>query len=256
MLHELFAAVPVPVAYLAGPELVFEFANDAYRQLVGRQDLVGRPVEKALPELAAQGRAELIAAVLESGQPFQGYETELFVPRDGGSGPERVFVECLYQPVCGADGSADGVLLLVSDVTGQVLDRRAQEALAIQLAATQERYQTLFETLPQGVIYYDTNGLILGANPAACQLLGLDEDELITWPLIGSTQAVHEDGSAFLASELPVAVALRTGEVVTDVVLGVPHGRTGEQRWLRVTAVPDARDADGRPQRRCVRAPS
>ena len=249
MLHELFAAVPVPVAYLAGPELVFEFANDAYRQLVGRQDLVGCPLEKALPELAAQGRAELIAAVLESGQPFQGHETELFVPRDGGSGPERIFVECLYQPVCGADESADGVLLLVSDVTEQVRDRRAQEALATQLAATQERYQTLFETLPQGVIYYDTNGLILGANPAACQILGLDEDELITWPLIGSTQAVHEDGSAFLASELPVAVALRTGEVVTDVVLGVPHGQTGEQRWLRVTAVPDARDADGRPQR-------
>ena len=54
--------------------------------------------------------------------------------------------------------------------------------------------------------------------------------------------------------------------------MGVPHGRTGELRWLRVTAVPDARDAEGRPQRayamfrdltgsagsrrRCGRAPS
>jgi PAS domain S-box-containing protein len=237
------------VAYLAGPELVFEFANDAYRRLVGRQDLIGRPAGEALPELAAQGRTELIAAVLESGQPFQGYETELLVPRGGVSGPEQVFVECLYQPVRSADGPADGLLLLVSDVTAQVLDRRAQDALATQLAATQERYRTLFETLPQGVIYYDTNGLILGANPAACHTLGLDEEELITWPLVGSTQAVHEDGSVFLASELPVAVALRTGEVVTDVVMGVPHGRTGEQRWLRVTAVPDARDADGKPQR-------
>ena len=92
MLHELFAAVPVPVAYLAGPDLVFEFANDAYRRLVGRQDLLGRPVGEALPELAAQGRAELIAAVLESGQPFQGYETELLVPR-GGASPEQVFVD-------------------------------------------------------------------------------------------------------------------------------------------------------------------
>ena len=204
MLHELFAAVPVPVAYLAGPELVFEFANDAYRRLVGRQDLVGRPVGEALPELAAQGRAELIAAVLESGQPFQGYETELLVPRGGVSGPEQVFVECLYQPVRGAGGRADGVLLLVSDVTAQVLDRRAQEALATQLAATQERYRTLFETLPQGVIYYDTNGLILGANPAACQILGLDEDELITWPLSGSGRSVREDGSPFRSPRLPV----------------------------------------------------
>jgi len=44
-------------------------------------------------------------------------------------------------------------------------------------------------------------------------------------------------------------VALRTGEVVADVVAGVPHGRTGELRWLQVTAVPDARDEQGRPRR-------
>ncbi|MDX6333273.1 MAG: hypothetical protein QOG05_613 [Streptosporangiaceae bacterium] len=249
MLHELFSGVPVPVAYVAGPDLVFEFSNEAYRQLVGRDDLLGRTVRDALPEQAAQGRAELIAAVLESGRPFQGYETELLVRRDGASAPEPVFVECLYQPVRGADGPAQGVLLLLSDVTEQVSDRRRQEALATQLAATQERYQTLFETLPQGLIYYDTNGLILGANPAACRILGLDEDELITWPLAGTTQAVHEDGSPCVSSDLPVAVALRTGEVVTDVVLGVRHGRTGELRWLGISAVPDARDQDGRPQR-------
>jgi PAS domain S-box-containing protein len=248
VLHELFAAVPVPVAYLAGPELVFEFANDAYRRLVGRQDLIGHPVGEALAELAAQGRAELIAAVLESGQPFQGYETELLVPR-GGSSPEQVFVECLYQPVRGAGGRADGVLLLVSDVTAQVLDRRAQEALATQLAVTQERYRTLFETLPQGVIYYDTNGLILGANPAACQILGLEEDELITWPLTGTGRSVREDGSPLEPRDYPVRVALRTGQVVSDQVVGVPHARSGELRWLRVTAVPDAIDDDGRPQR-------
>ena len=249
MLHELFAGIPLPVAYLAGPNLVFEFANDAYRHLVGRQDLSGRPAAEALPELAAQGRAELITAVLESGQPFQGYETELLVPRGGGPALEQVFVECLYQPVRGADGTVEGVLLLVSDVTARVRDRRQQEALAAQLTATRERYQTLFETLPQGVIYYDTNGLILGANPAAREILGLREADLITWPLSGAGLVVREDGSKLEPADFPVTVALRTGEVVTDVVLGVPHGRTGETRWLRITAVPDTRDKDGRPQR-------
>jgi PAS domain S-box-containing protein len=249
VLHELFADLPVPVAYLAGRDLVFEFANDAYRRLVGRQDLPGRAAREALPELAAQGRAELITGVLESGKPFQGYETELLIRRGGGAAPEQVFVECLYQPVRGADGTVEGVLLLVNDVTAQARDRRRQEALATQLAVTQERYQTLFETLPQGVIYYDTNGLILGANPAACEILGLDEDEMITWPLSGIGQAVHDDGSPLKPADFPVTVALRTGEVVTDVVVGVPHGRTGETCWLRITAVPDARDEDGRPQR-------
>ena len=149
----------------------------------------------------------------------------------------------------GADGQVDGVLLLVSDVTAQVRDRRQQEALAAQLATTQERYQTLFETLPQGVIYYDTNGLILGANPAACQILGLDEDEMITWPLVAAGHAVRDDGSPLDPADFPVSVALRTGEVVTDVIIGFPHGRTGEMRWLRITAVPDSRDEKGRPQR-------
>ena len=148
----------------------------------------------------------------------------------------------------GPHAAMDGVLLLKSDVTEQVRDRRQLEAMAAQLSATQERYQTLFETLPQGVIYYDANGLILGANPAACQILGLDEDEMITWPLVPG-QAIFEDGSLVERAGFPVSVALRTGDVVTDVVIGLPHGQTGELRWLRVTAVPDARDENGRPQR-------
>ena len=60
---------------------------------------------------------------------------------------------------------------------------------------------------------------------------------------------MHEDGTPFQPADVPVMVALRTGEVVTDVVVGLPHGCTGELRWLRVTAVPDARDAHGRPHR-------
>jgi PAS domain-containing protein len=95
VLHELFTGIPVPVAYVSGPGLIFEYANDAYRQLVGREDLIGRPVREALPELAAQGRAELVTAVLESGRPFQGYENELLIRRGGASAPEQVFVECL-----------------------------------------------------------------------------------------------------------------------------------------------------------------
>ena len=248
MLHELFGGLPIPAAYLAGPELVFEFANDAYRQLVSCDDLIGRTLRDALPDIAAQGRARRLTEVLESGQPFQSYESELLIRRPGSAAPEQVFVECLYAPVRGAHATVDGVLLLKSDITAQVRDRRQLEVMAAQLASTQERYQTLFETLPQGVIYYDTNGLILGANPAACQILGLDEDEIITWPLVPG-HAIAEDGSPVGPADFPVSVALRTGEVVTDVVIGIPHGRTGELRWLRITAVPDARDENGRPQR-------
>ncbi len=129
------------------------------------------------------------------------------------------------------------------------LPRLAKHALAAELAAVQQRYRTLFETLPLGVIYYAADGLITAANPAASEMIGVDSSDMLTWPTAPGSHAVREDGTPFPAEEAPVAVALRTGEVVADVLMGLPHGQTGELRWLLVTAVPEAPDEDGRPQR-------
>ena len=116
-------------------------------------------------------------------------------------------------------------------------------------SASQGRYRTLFETMPQGIVHYDADGSIIGVNPAAGEILGLDLAPVTSWPVVPAGEAVREDGSPFPAEHLPVPVALRKGEVVADVVIGVRHGRTGERRWVRVTAVPDARDDRGRPSR-------
>ena len=116
-------------------------------------------------------------------------------------------------------------------------------------ATSEERYRTLFETMPQGVVHYDADGSIIGVNPAASEILGLDLAAVTSWPVVPQGRAVREDGSPFPPEDLPVPVALRTGEIVAGVVVGVRHGRTGELRWVRVTAVPDARDDQGRPSR-------
>lgn len=116
-------------------------------------------------------------------------------------------------------------------------------------AGSGERYRGLFETLPLGVIYYAADGAVLAANPAVRRILGLDPAQVTTWPLPSVLGAVHEDGTPIPRGEFPVMKALRTGEVVPDVVLGVPRAGSGEVRWMRVTAVPDAMDEQGRPQR-------
>ena len=116
-------------------------------------------------------------------------------------------------------------------------------------ATPQERYRTLFETMPHGVIHYDVNGSIIGANPAAGDMLGVDPAAVTSWPVVPQGRAVREDGSPFPTEDLPVPVALRTGEVVAGVVVGIRHWRTGELRWVRTTAVPDAWDEQGRPCR-------
>ena len=135
------------------------------------------------------------------------------------------------------------------DVPAQSRGRDSLEALAGDLAASEERYRTLFETMPLGIVHYDADGSVIGANQAAGDILGLDFETATTWPVLPRGQTVRVDGSPFAAGELPVAMALRDGRVVTDVVAGVRHGVTGELRWVQVTAVPDARDQAGQPSR-------
>lgn len=245
--RELLSSLPAAVAYLAGPDLIVEFANEAYRRLAGGRDVVGLPPQEALPEPAGRSRLEILGQVIETGQPVNGRENGVWVRPDGGR-PEQLFADFAYRPVRDADGTVAGVLLYAADVTAQVRDRHRLETLTGQLAATHERYRTLFESMPLGVIHYSTDGSVIGANPAASHIVGIEAAAMTTWPLPPAWRAVHEDGSPYRQEDLPVVVALRTGQVVADVVMGVPHARTGELRWLRVTAVPDARDHEGRPQ--------
>src|SRR5262249_24812794 len=95
----------------------------------------------------------------------------------------------------------------------------------------------------------DADGSVIDVNRAAGEILGIDLATAMTWSVVLAGQTIREDGSPVPREELPVPKALRTGQVVADTMIGVRHEKTGELRWVRVTAVPDARDEHGRPTR-------
>jgi PAS domain S-box-containing protein len=239
----LFADLPVAVALVTGPDLVVQVANDRYLALAGCAKLVGRSLPAALPEFGAQDIVGLFRQVLESGEPARHELTAWTGHRQGR--PERVLVDAFCQPVRDDSGTVTGVLFFGADVTARVLDRHRNK----ELAAVKDAYRTLFDTLPFGVIRYSADGLILEANPAASQITGLPAEDLLTWPLPAAARAVREDGTPLAVGELPLEVALRTGQAVVDTVIGLPEERAGEPRWLKVTAVPYWPDQAGRPQR-------
>ena len=245
LMRELLTSLPVAAAYLDGPDLIVDVANDAWCRLTGDRVVAGLPLRQALPELADQRWLDQLGRIMETGEPAQ---AGIWVqPRGTQAG--QLFADFVGRPVCDADGAVAGVLLYAADVTAHVRDQKRLEALAGDLAASEERYRTLFETMPQGIVHYGADGSILGANQAACEILGMDLAAVTSWPVVPEGQAVREDGTPFPPEDLPVPVALRTGEIVADTVAGVRHGRTGELRWVRITAVPDARDEQGRPSR-------
>jgi PAS domain S-box-containing protein len=235
-IRALVMSMPVAAAYVAGPDLVYEFANEEYRRLVGGRTLVGRPMRDVLPQLSAD-HVQAVRQVLMTGQSHRWREPESWV-RWPGRDRQRVFVVFAYQPVRGvgdAGGSVTGVLQYAMDVT-----------------AAEERYRNLFETLPQGVVYYGADGSVLAANSAALEILRLKQETVTTWPMVRDRIAFREDGSPYPRDDLPVTVALRTGQIVANQLVGLARGSAGEHQWLRMTAVPDTRDEQGRPRRAYV----
>ena len=66
----IFDQAPSFMAILTGPEHEFRIVNDAYMQLVGQRDLIGRTVRDAVPEVEGQGFFELLDQVYRTGEPI------------------------------------------------------------------------------------------------------------------------------------------------------------------------------------------
>jgi PAS domain S-box-containing protein len=128
-LVEVFRVAPSFLAVLRGPEHTFEQVNDAYYNVVGRRDLIGKPLLEAMPELRDQPFPALLDSVLETGVPYVGRESRILLARTPGGPTEERYVDFIYQPLVEADGRRSGVIAHGSDVTEQMLARRDAERL-------------------------------------------------------------------------------------------------------------------------------
>ncbi|MEJ5992082.1 ATP-binding protein [Ramlibacter sp. PS3R-8] len=125
-LQTLFDQAPGFAAVLRGPEHVFAQVNEAYRNLVGGRDLIGRSVADALPEVVNQGFVGWLDAVYRTGEPFIGRAVPAVISRSTGEPPYEAFIDFMYQPLRDAAGRVDGIFVQGHDVTEQ---HRSREAL-------------------------------------------------------------------------------------------------------------------------------
>ncbi|MFL5188681.1 MAG: PAS domain-containing protein [Microvirga sp.] len=103
-LRGLFQQAPGFMAALGGPDHVFTMANAAYLQLIGRENIVGKPVRDALPEVVGQGFIDLLDRVYHSGQPFVGRSIRVHLRQSSGDVREERFLDFVYQPIFDPDG--------------------------------------------------------------------------------------------------------------------------------------------------------
>jgi signal transduction histidine kinase/CheY-like chemotaxis protein len=121
---------PAAICVVRGPSLTIELANPRILQVWGKdEDVIGKPLMEAVPELVGQGFDDLMYEVMRSGRAHQGREQHVRVDRDRDGSLEDTYFDFVYAPIHAPDGTVDAIFVDAYEVTDKVLAYRYLEHL-------------------------------------------------------------------------------------------------------------------------------
>lgn len=131
-LQQLFEQAPSFMAMLQGPQHRFELINPEYRKLIGGRDVLGKPVDEALPEITSQGFVDLLDRVFETGEAVSRISEKVLLQRSAEEVEER-YLDFVYQPITNDEGKVTHIFVQGSDVTLRVRAENHQKLLVNEL---------------------------------------------------------------------------------------------------------------------------
>ncbi len=208
--------------------------NKAFAEFVGvkPKDLIGKHCYEVVHDLKIPFTGCPHEEMMKTGKDTTSvlYETNL-----------GKYLQISVSPIFNEDGELNSCVHIIKDVTES---KKAEEALA----KSEEKYRTLFETMAQGVIYQNTDGQIISANPSAERILGLTLDQMQGLTSMDPRwRSIHEDSSDFPGETHPSMVSLKTGKPVKDVVMRVFNPKDEKHKWININAVPQFRPGEKKP---------
>jgi len=127
--NNLLLQAPVAAAVFIGPELVIEIANKAFCELVGRDDLVGKPYRDVLADVSGDGLLTILEEAYRTGRRHVSREMRFDRPGaagDAAAAPARHFAINL-EPMRASRGEIYGLMAIATDISAQVEARQEIE---------------------------------------------------------------------------------------------------------------------------------
>ena len=161
---------PVGIAMLRGPEHNVEIANPRILEIWGRKEseVIGLAHEVARPELIGQPVNRWLKDVFYSGKPK--INKEFLVKLRHKERLREAIVNSIYQPIFSENGNVTGVLVILEEITEQVLARRKndndQQMLALAIDAGE-----------LATFYYQPATNLFSGNQLLKKWFGLSADE-------------------------------------------------------------------------------
>lgn len=179
---EMLELSPASIGLLRGPDLRWQYANRAMVASTGRNtisDLLGKTVREALPEVEGQGYFEILDEVYRTGVPHSASEKRLIIGK--ALGPATRYVNFVCQPIFGAAGEVDAVMIHSFDITAQVTTRLALERNLESSPAfvDAQRLASIVESSDDAIISKDLTSIVTSWNRGAERLFGYSAQEMI-----------------------------------------------------------------------------
>jgi len=109
-------------------------------------------------------------------------------------------------------------------------------------------FATLFEKMPEGVVYEDSDGLPIRMNPAAEQMLGLSLAQIRgDTPIDPGWHAIHLDGSNYEIQSHATLNSLRTGLPVKNEIMGIFNPKQNKYKWISMNSTPEFKPGEDKP---------
>ena len=212
-LMNAFMLSPAIICILRGPNHVFELANDMYLQLIGNRDIINKPIQEALPELAGQGFFELLDKVYKTGETITVNEMPAKLDIGNGKFKEDYF-NFVYQPSYDANECVNGIYVHAIAVTEQVLARK-------KIEESEHRFNEMVNSSPSLISIFKGENMIIDiANDAILESWGKGNiigqslfdalPEVIEQGFDTLLLGVYKTGEPVKANEIP-ATMLRNG---------------------------------------------
>jgi diguanylate cyclase (GGDEF)-like protein/PAS domain S-box-containing protein len=112
--------------------------------------------------------------------------------------------------------------------------RRAERLYAASVA----QFHTVQNALTEAIQIYSPDGVLISRNPAADQIFGLAGHEVTNAALTSKWEFIAEDHSPISQEQGPLAEAMRTGQAVERVVVGMRERTGATVTWLSMSTFP------------------
>lgn len=168
----IIAQAPVGIAMLQGPNHIIEIANSEILKIWGRteSEVIGLAHEIARPELIDQPVNEWLKEVYNTGR--QKINNEFVIRLYDNGGLREAIVNSIYQPIFSPEQEVTGVLIILEEVTDQILQRR-------EIEKDQHMLAMAIDAGALATFYYEPATNFFSGNTLLKAWFGLSSDEKI-----------------------------------------------------------------------------